>query len=673
MRLIITTLFILLSSHVISQTTFNKGIKVGPNGSTLDTIKVEGLNLNLYNNGNTYTVGIASADTLYDISFQDEYSSYIKNLNGSVETNSIDYNKTLIPLGQPYGNKTFEIHKDSNWAYCSGGITEADWLLETTNGYEVFDILSASNDTIYINGTWTVEDGNYSLLPGYFMMNDLNNDTSFYGNNLIHNLQKTRIYNQLQDPIKVNDNYNIVSKVGGMMWRSDNWLSPDFNDHMSALSNYFAIFDKYHIKGTWALNELDERYWTGNYEKYTKFVADLQAKGHEVADHGPLHTNYTYYVNTSYYDGAETTDVPGIMSADLNGSIYHVKVDTIPTAINGLAYPTVSNDGLDIMLWRGQKIFDFAGLNPFTYYIEGGGAGVFYHPDSIYSAGFKNLCLGGGKYTLTYYKHMGFNPPLGWIGKSEYFMDWNSTESITLSDDSGGAGDRVYSASAAIKKLVDQSAKHSLTIFRNHIQSVPPISWYRDCMDSIFYFVFSHQAFIRNFTGTQAAKVVYQSQTNPYINYMPANPITGQCFEDNIDEVYGDTMPDGWIIGTTAAYWEDGGSQGSKGYVSVNTGETTNLSLTRLYGIEKGVNDFTIDIKDKEANDTVYVEITYYSGDTYSTLSGTEIQLAFPSTANWSTNDTTVTFPYNTSYVNIQVWSRTDESYVDELTLKKKY
>ena len=160
---------------------------------------------------------------------------------------------------------------------------------------------------------------------------------------------------------------------------------------------------------------------------------------------------------------------------------------------------------------------------------------------------------------------------------------------------------------------------------------------------------------------------MYQSETNPYLNVMPSLDV-------NIDAILGDTMPDGWTIGSEAAYWEAmAGSQGSLGCVSVNTTESDNLYLTRLYGTEKGINTFTIDVKDRGVNDTVYVEFTYYTGATYQTLSGTEINKAFPSTPDWVTNTTEVTFPYNTSYVDIQVWTRTAESYVDELTLRKKY
>ena len=246
-------------------------------------------------------------------------------------------------------------------------------------------------------------------------------------------------------------------------------------------------------------------------------------------------------------------------------------------------------------------------------------------------------------------------------------MDWNSTEAISLIASGNTYGTRNYTAAEAIKKVVDQSAKHSLTIFRQHVQNRPSDRWYLECMDSICGFMVQHPHYIRNWTGSEAAKIMYQSETNPYLNIIPSLDV-------NIDEVYGDTMPDGWIIGSESAYWEDmAGSQGSLSCVSIGTTEVDNLSATRIYGVEKGINTFGIDIKDKGANDSVYVEITYYTGAKYTDLSGTEIQLSFPSTAEWVTNTGEITIPYNSSYIDIEIWSRTSESYVDQIFMRKTY
>ncbi|MFC2086685.1 hypothetical protein ACFLSA_00775 [Bacteroidota bacterium] len=192
-------------------------------------------------------------------------------------------------------------------------------------------------------------------------------------------------------------------------------------------------------------------------------------------------------------------------------------------------------------------------------------------------------------------------------------------------------------------------------------------------MDSILYFAFKNQAYIRNFTASEVSRVMYQSQTNPYINYIPCNPITGLVFEDNIDAQYEDTEPDGWELGANATYWyKKGGSQGSASCVIIGTGEDENVKCNTLYGIEKGVNTFTIDIKDKGKNDLVHIKITYFAGDDYLSLKGTDIDFSFPSDDEWTTHTADITFPYNTAYINIKAWTNSDESYMDELSLKKK-
>ncbi|MFC2087921.1 hypothetical protein ACFLSA_07165, partial [Bacteroidota bacterium] len=606
-----------------------------------------------------YRSGMSDTNVLYKTTFKDINWDYKKTINGAIETSYIDLEGTLLDEGiAARMNITFKKGKD--WAIIHNSRLKpgadigylyryVDYKDIVCQG-EMHHIIKRNWDTVWIDGTWKAESGIYEAKIGIFTFQESVNDTSYYHSEKLGNFPKHWQYNQSLNHDNVNRNYGIVSKTGGMLWRHDNWVGGDIasTNSMGALAHWLSVLDKYGYKGTLALNERTEELWDGKYEIYKKFWQSIQARGHEIADHGPDHKNFWYPVSPEHRVVTENT--PGVNRIKKGRNFDIVIVDTV---IGGF----VSTAGFDIMLNRSQRLFKYIGLNPFTYWIEGGGVGAFYSPDSLYFGSYKNRCVGGGEYTNQKYKHMGFNTP--WVGKSEYFMDWRAYESISLQTRGDAVGERNYSAKDAIKKLADQSAKHTLTVFRQHVQYIKPDSWYLSCMDSILFFAFKNQAFIRSFTGTEASKIVYQSQINPYMNYIPCNPITSQVFEDNIDSKYGDTEPDGWELGPNATYWQNkGGSQGSASCVIIGTGEDKNLKCTRLYGIEKGINTFSIDIKDRGSNDTVYVKIIYYSGNDYFSLKGTEVDLAFPSGDNWLKNTAEITFPYNTSYIDIKVWSR---------------
>lgn len=643
------------------------GTIIGENGDVLDTVKVLGLYLRFYSNGNMYTAGIASPDTLYNITFLDMANGGFKQvIEGAMEKSIIDREAANAELGTGWYRIRVNYIAGGDSAVATDGMPSpnTNYLKEIRVDIdgETHGIDSISADTIYIDGTWASSGTAQYADFSWWTLQYLPSNSLKYGTTAVGNVEWETTHNKIRAHNKYLNNYNIVSKAGGMIWRHDNWLS-DFNSTQTSLASWHSVLDKHGVKSTSALNSQWEERWDGTGNKHAKFWRSLQSRGHEIASHGPIHQNHWWFIGTG--NSTFTTDMPGVLRIGTGVTYDTVYLDTIPAGYGGSTYPLLTNDGLDIWLKRSKEMFAYIGLNPPTYWIEGGGLPVYFNPDSIYDSSWGNGYIGGGKYTNTYFQHMGFNSP--WPGKSEYFMNWNAPESISISTDGAGNGPRNYTAPEAIKQLVDQSAKHTITIFRQHIHGVRISDWYLECMDSICEFAVKHPYAIRGWTGSEAARIVYQSETNPYINYIPS-------LDMNIDAAMGDTMPDGWTLGANAALHEAmTGSQSSLGCVSVGTGETTNLYLTRLYGIEKGVNEFTIDIKDAGANDTVYVEFTYNYGDKYSALSTAEINKAFPSTASWTTNTTEVTFPYNTSFVDIQVWSRTAESYVDELTLKKKY
>lgn len=497
-------------------------------------------------------------------------------------------------------------------------------------------------------------------------------------------------------------NNPLQGKTGGMMWRHDNWYYQpafQFQEHKNAIETWLDILEKYNFKATLALNEWNEALWSdvtdssayydvepwggGGYDWriYKDWWRDVQARGHDVADHGPDHTNYSYWVPNAYRVVSEST--PGVATIDSTSSPgwSHVICDTISKLVTGYSVNTLTQDGFDVMMKRGQRMFEFIGLNPFTYRIEGGGQGVTYSPDSQYVYARKNNVVGGSKwYEPKKYKHMGFNPPLDWVGKSEYFMDWNSTEAISienLGNPHSARNWQDYTAEEAITKLVNQSARHTLTIFRQHVAKLPQ-SWYLGVMDSVLSFAVQHPAYIKSGTGTEWAEHIYQG-TFPIENVIPKNPSTGQVFEDDIDS---NGRPDGWEFGlndtcdTDNTYHTDGGSQGSKGYMEVAYGVLSanrNLVCERLYGLDRGLNNISIDLMDVSpgTNDYVDVYVYMYRGETYGDLSADVRNYAFPCGDTWATQTDTLTIPYDCSYMTIYIYANQAPAYIDELVIKK--
>ena len=159
-------IFILLffPSCVLSQSNFKKGIetkniKIGDNGSILDTGKVEGLNLIFYNNGNPYVVGIASPDTLYNITFLDEVDGgFSKNLKGSLTKSVINRQTASNKKGFPRFRARLTFTSGTSKALVVDGIVNPNNFLKELRmeiSGEMHLVDSLNTDTIYIDGTWS--------------------------------------------------------------------------------------------------------------------------------------------------------------------------------------------------------------------------------------------------------------------------------------------------------------------------------------------------------------------------------------------------------------------------------------------------------------------------------------------------------------------------------------
>ncbi|MFC2086686.1 hypothetical protein ACFLSA_00780 [Bacteroidota bacterium] len=452
-------IFVLCSIFIHSQSKYNKDVLIQK-----DEIQGEGLN---------------NTELLYKTAFKDKKGDYKKTINGAIEVSYIDFEGALLSDGTGI-KSNITIKKGGNraviylpWLRPGGGGEILTRYIDNNDIFcqeELHTIIRRNWDTVWIDGTWKAESGTYEAYIAILTFQESVNDTAYYHSEELGNFPTYWQYNQSQNHDNVNRNYGIVSKTGGMLWRHDNWLGGDvaLANNMGAIAQWLSVLDKYGYKATLALNEQSEEMWDGKYDKYKLFWQSIQARGHEVADHGPYHKNFSYRVSPEHRVVTENT--PGVEKIVKNGKYDEVFVETTPDGL-------VSNAGFDLMLNRSQRLFKYIGLNPFTFWIEGGGQGIYYNPDSIFYGSYKNRSIGGtqpdgGKAIAQKYKHMGFNSP--WVGKSEYFMEWRADEAISLQKKGDAVGERNYSAKEAIKKLTDQSAKHALTMFRQHVQYVKP-------------------------------------------------------------------------------------------------------------------------------------------------------------------------------------------------------
>ena len=541
----------------------------------------------------------------------------------------------------------------------------------TTGNYYTFIGYVPGQAKILLDQPVAESSGSYVMYLEFFRIPVDPLDSAHYHNADIGGYQNTTVVNNV--PVQKNI---FAKKPGLIILRHDNYMQQANEETNSTLLLWLAVLDKYDLKGLIALNEQDEIRLS---ERDIAFWHSLQKRGHEISSHGMNHSNYWFEIPKSI--NVYTDETYGVELVKTGGTVYDsIILDTC--TIGGIKYLTQA--GFDLYLKRGQDLFKKRGLNPFTYWCEGGGQSVVYHPDSNFYGSRKNKNIGGSFAGQTKYKHGGYNPPLDWIGKSEYFMPTSGTECFNTTSPYWSPVPPTGGAEGSIKFLVDNSAKHGLSSRIQH--TADSIYWtdFYNYWDSVCNFINNHPAYMQVVTGSQAAEIMYQDQRTG--NCIPANPLTGQCFEDNIDAAYGDTKPDGWIYGwrdNKNCYWvtdADSASQGSKGCMDIGTTDT--LICKRLYGIEKGKNTLSIDIRDNKANDTVFVKVNTYGGATHSTwdsdtrdkLTGymNTTTLSFPSTASWTTNSGTMTIPYNCSFVDIYIWCKTARSYVDEVVLKKE-
>jgi hypothetical protein len=461
------------------------------------------------------------------------------------------------------------------------------------------------------------------------------------------------------------NNTNTVSKIGGILIRTDNWYLWNYDGSMYALINWLSIWDKYGLKVVLALNENDERLWMGTNEKYAIFWRNIQANGHEIADHGMTHSNFNYVVPTAYLGVNANTD--GILTVKDNGN------GTDSVVVDTTALGKTTEAGFNQLMKRGQRLFEFIGLKPFTYFMEGGGQLHYHLIDSVIKGCEENGIIGGSLYNDNSYRHDGYSPPVDWGKRSAYsnrVMD--ATYNIQLENIWNTYGTQHETAKESIKQITDMASRNEMTTMFLHVQIYDGDDWFYEVTDSIARFLAENKSQVLTLTASEWSQRLYYSQTNPYENVFPHNTISNLVLEDNIDGIYGDDSPDGWILNGTASWATNGGSQESNGYCIVGT-TGNSIECTRLMGIEKGLNQFVIDIKDNSSSDSVFVEVKEYYGTTFPTLTNRTTTLKFGTTAGWVTTAKDITINKNTSYADIKIYCKTGTAYIDEVILRKKY
>jgi hypothetical protein len=484
-------------------------------------------------------------------------------------------------------------------------------------------------------------------------------------------------------------------KQGGVMFRQDNWLWSSGDNVVAAcdgqMLGYQAqllILDKYGIRETLALNEMDSLRWSatdgiddkwfGNFTRYKRFWKSVQDRGHEIADHGSIHTNYSFIIEAAkahrYPKGNGVLNHQGRTGSFAMDSLIVSDTVHIPGALPTLFFTTTK--GLNVQFQRAKEMFAIIGLKTPTYWVEGGSQSVDYNDDSVQVSSDLMGFIGAGKYKAysVKYKSQGYDPPQGW--RSEFFMDWEAVpESITCYHtpwQSMVGTVREMSAAAAIKRIVDNSAHNALTIIASHPGT--PDQGYVDFTDSICAFLQANRYKIPCMTGSQWARRMYILPHDNHQNSFPHNILSGSCFEDNLDAAYGDTIPDGWTM-LAGCYKINNGYHGKA--VVVNATESS-LQCNRLYGIEKGANTLSFAAKEISSTDSIIVKIYFYGGTAFTAVWGghsgyaSTLRLAWLPTTSWTIKSATVTVPTNTSFIEVAVWARAGTIAVDEFKLIKQ-
>lgn len=646
---------------------------------------------NVYANDSLVS-NILKSKSIYSII--DSGSSVYKNFAG-VTSHKLDYKKLFNDETSADRLGQFTLYTGTNKIYFSGlsstlnipYLQEYDFVVHdnssttgnTTTNQEKHKMLYVSNDTLYVDGIWSYPSGTYNQYYNFykrFFIKDLTRDTSYYHQRYFGDTKEVMIPSNTKK-MTSNISSSIVSKKGGVLFRHDNWMTP-YEDMKRYIMEWVTVLNKYNLKATLALNERWEGDTVAFRDDLIRFWQYLQQTGHEIADHGMNHSNWNYEVEDEYLKVNEQMDgVDSIRQTTIWGKAVNRVYMSTYGGFTSLA-------GQDLMFKRAKEMFRFLGLAEPTYWIEGGGQAIYYNPDSVHISSRLNGFVGGGKYRYyNNYKHSGYNPPLGWIGKSDYCMDWQDVTSICPTASQGGGGDRKYDAKTAISQIADQSARHTLTIIGEHFHLAD--QWVLDWYDSVGHFIAANPFFVKQMTGSDWARTMFQSQTNPYENIIPS-------FEFDID---GDLIPDGWDFwitrftnngavgeGNTVTYpiknystldrWVEEGSQGSNFSVAVTSTDT--LYCHNLYGVEKGTNKFKIDIKELDSgSDSVHVRFVYYYGDNSNSLSNSSLEFVYPVTSSWVSHESEITFPINTSYLRIFIFGDNgNASLVDELYLGLK-
>lgn len=492
---------------------------------------------------------------------------------------------------------------------------------------------------------------------------------------------------------------NTQNKIGGVCFRIDD------NHPISRWKEYSEVFEKYGFKFTFGINVA----YIETQKDYIECIKELILAGHEFADHTPNHV--THWFTTSEpekykdclgvhhilnnkvaikYESFDTTNkyfADGIVDIKDNMMISHKNggfreinpasppfaavyipknkmvlsyskyynvdssnVDTLylesfwnePITIeneNNVYVKFISNFSVrmssDGLLLLGQRSLESSSslriTRPVTWLQPGGGFPQLNSFEVKKAFGDNNSFICGAVYPNPSYKcYNEYNPN----HEKEFSMQWGDFYP-----------ERSYFSE--IKKIIaEKVAKHYLVIGSGHFSN--SLGGWDDFllrMDSLLNWIAQYPDKILVKTYSEWAKQLYSVSQNPYTNVFPS-------LGTDIDD---DGLPDGYIVADGIIDRNDGVSESNFYSFKINK-KGTICSISRLAGLEKGENDFSLWTKG-EPGDSIEVIFTFSEKNLSS-------KFKFPaSTSSWTkynisqsvNGNSSLIIPEEVSFCDIQI------------------
>lgn len=487
-------------------------------------------------------------------------------------------------------------------------------------------------------------------------------------------------------------------KKGGICFRVDD------NQEIQNWVEYADVFNRYHKHFTAALNF----YGIYDDQQYIQLIHNLQAHGHEIADHTPVHVANTFFADSSYvglpgvdhvhdrlvclsFNNVTTTSYNEIgtvsifknkITSRFPGGFAKTQFTTLPVAI----YLPETNKVYVIKEWLNKSGSDTDTLEVTSFWEEDLSHSTDNHEDVPFEwlgSYDVNMNVDGltllAQNALDLADIMGIERPYtfiqpgafpclkkeevkasygtkGYLSGAVYpnnsnvvFNEYDPTQANQYAMMWGGFYEDSSTFESIKHKIADSIAKHYCLIGHSHFRDLLG-SWndYLVRMDSLLQWCDTKN--IPVYTHVELANQLFGEASNPYVNIIPALNVDN----DN------NQIPDGYTLGltnTNGILDTHDGVNGDYSYYMDNNNRWYLSYINHLAGLEKGNNDLIISTKGTPGN-KIIVCISYPE------ISSQIYTYEFPaSSSNWQTyslaqtinGNHTLFVPVNATFADVRV------------------